>query len=79
MIRIMLWGLQADGNFEYLILALYCRWCWLILSVGIFASCPIRHNYEWPCEKNAMITNVIVYLYDKGHHSNGVRTCFPQS
>ena len=21
--------------------------------------------------------NVVVYLYDKGHHSNGVRTCFP--
>jgi hypothetical protein len=64
MIQIMLWDLQADGNFKYLILGLYCRWCWLILSSGIIAGCPSRRNDEWLCEKNTVIPYMAVYLYD---------------
>jgi hypothetical protein len=62
MIQIMLWDLQADGNSKYLILGLYCRRYWLILSTGIITSCSSRRNDEWYCEKNAIIPYMVVYL-----------------
>ena len=61
MIQIMLWDLQADGNFKYLILGLYCRCCWPVLSAGIIAGCPSKRNDEWLA---SFIPYMAVHLYD---------------